>query len=79
MMLDADVVAVSPSSVYRVLKAAGLLADARSLVESYVGEYNTERLHSAIGYITPRDKLEGRAPAIFAAPGKACNGCQGKV
>ena len=26
MMLDEDVVAVSPSSVYRVLKAAGLLA-----------------------------------------------------
>jgi putative transposase len=26
MMLDADVVAVSPSSVYRVLKAAGKLA-----------------------------------------------------
>ncbi len=27
MMLDADVVAVSPSSVYRVLRAAGLIAD----------------------------------------------------
>ena len=27
MMLDRDIVAVSPSSVYRVLKAAGLLAD----------------------------------------------------
>ena len=26
LMLDADIVAVSPSSVYRVLKAAGLLA-----------------------------------------------------
>jgi len=26
MMLDADLVAVSPSSVYRVLKAAGKLA-----------------------------------------------------
>jgi hypothetical protein len=26
MMLDADIVAVSPSSVYRVLKAAGKLA-----------------------------------------------------
>jgi putative transposase len=29
MMLDADVVAVSPSSVYRVLKAAGKLAGRR--------------------------------------------------
>ena len=27
MMLDRDIVAVSPSSVYRVLKAAGLLLD----------------------------------------------------
>jgi putative transposase len=26
MMLDADVVAVSPASVYRILKAAGLMA-----------------------------------------------------
>ncbi|MGH8557962.1 MAG: IS3 family transposase [Methylococcales bacterium] len=43
------------------------LPDARALVEGYVIEYNTKRLHSAIGYITPLDKLEGRADAIFAA------------
>lgn len=42
------------------------LTDAQQLVESYVNEYNNQRLHSAIGYITPRDKLEGRADAIFA-------------
>ncbi len=42
------------------------LQDAQDLVESYVSEYNNERLHSAIGYIAPRDKLEGRAEAIFA-------------
>lgn len=41
------------------------LQDARDLVESYVSEYNNERLHSAIGYIAPRDKLEGRAESIF--------------
>jgi putative transposase len=41
--------------------------DARRLVVAYVNEYNDERLHSAIGYITPRDKLEGRAEAIFTA------------
>jgi hypothetical protein len=28
--------------------------------------YNTVRLHSAIGYVTPKDKLEGREKAIFA-------------
>jgi len=29
--------------------------------------YNTVRLHSAIAYITPADKLAGRAEAIWAA------------
>ena len=28
--------------------------------------YNTKRLHSAIGYITPRDKLEAKEGVIFA-------------
>ena len=43
------------------------LADARNLVSRYVEDYNTVRLHSALGYITPIDQLEGRAAAIFAA------------
>ena len=42
------------------------LEDARRLVASFVEYYNSVRLHSAIGYITPKDKLEGRAEAIFA-------------
>ena len=29
--------------------------------------YNTVRLHSAIGYITPQAKLEGREKEIFDA------------
>ncbi len=29
--------------------------------------YNTVRLHSAIGYVTPLAKLEGREQAIFDA------------
>jgi len=41
--------------------------DARRLVSRYVDYYNTVRLHSAIGYVTPQAKLEGREPAIFAA------------
>ena len=28
--------------------------------------YNQERLHSVIGYVTPKDKLEGREFVIFA-------------
>jgi putative transposase len=43
------------------------LDDARRLVADYVAHYNTVRLHSAIGYVTPQDKLNGRAPEIFAA------------
>jgi transposase InsO family protein len=41
------------------------LDDARRLVANYVEHYNNERLHSAIGYITPKDKLAGRAEIIF--------------
>ena len=43
------------------------LDDARRLVGDYVHQYNTERYHSALGYITPWDKLRGRAQQIFAA------------
>jgi putative transposase len=42
------------------------LEDARRVVARYVEHYNTVRLHSAIGYITPQAKLEGRDQAIFA-------------
>ena len=43
------------------------LDDARRLVAKYIEYYNTERLHSALGYVTPRDKLEGRDKEIFAS------------
>jgi putative transposase len=36
-------------------------------VAVYVRRYNEARLHSAIGYVTPADKLAGRDAAIFAA------------
>ena len=42
------------------------LADARQVVGAYVRHYNQRRLHSAIGYVTPQAKLEGREQIIFA-------------
>jgi len=42
------------------------LEDAIGLVEQYVTYYNEQRLHSAIGYVTPRDLLEGRRDRIHA-------------
>jgi transposase InsO family protein len=37
------------------------------VVTEFVTYYNHERLHSTIGHITPKDKLEGRAETIQAA------------
>jgi len=43
------------------------LEDAKRIVTKFVEEYNLHRLHSAIAYVTPADKLAGRAEAILAA------------
>ena len=42
------------------------LPDAQQLVTDFVDHYNNRRLHSAIGYITPADKLQGHAETILA-------------
>ncbi len=42
------------------------LADAERLVVQYVQVYNEQRLHSSLGYITPKDMLEGRQQKIHA-------------
>lgn len=42
------------------------LDDARRIVARFVHAYNETRLHSAIGYVTPLDKLHGREAQIFA-------------
>lgn len=42
------------------------LLEARELVGRFVDQYNHLRLHSALGYVTPADKLAGRDAAIFA-------------
>jgi len=41
------------------------LEDARRVVTEFVRHYNEVRLHSAIGYVTPKDRLEGRQEEIF--------------
>jgi len=46
--------------------AIGSLDEARRRVSDYVEGYNHQRLHSAIGYVTPSDKLAGLEKVIFA-------------
>jgi putative transposase len=46
------------------------IEDAHRLVEHFVTYYNTVRLHSTIGYVTPADRLAGRHLEIFAARDK---------
>lgn len=41
-------------------------SDAERLIAQYVLVYNQQRLHSAIGYVTPNDMLEGRRQQIHA-------------
>ncbi len=41
------------------------LADAERIVAAFVDQYNHHRLHSAIGYIVPADKLNHREVEIF--------------
>jgi transposase InsO family protein len=48
-------------------KSPRTLLEARRLVADFVEHYNCVRLHSAIGYITPADKLAGRESAIWKA------------
>lgn len=42
------------------------LDDAQRLIAQYIQVYNEQRLHSAIGYVTPKDVLEGRGEQIRA-------------
>ena len=42
------------------------LEEARRVVTDFVHTYNNDRLHSAIGYIAPVDKLTGRDAVIFS-------------
>lgn len=46
------------------------LDDAKRITGDFIGYYNTIRLHSAIGYIAPVDRLHGRQHQIHAARDK---------
>ena len=46
-------------------KAPTSLEEARRVVAKFVDHYNTKRLHSAIGYVAPADKLHSRHIQIF--------------
>ncbi len=54
----------NPSEGYRRMTFAKL--DSNVVARGYVEHYNTARLHSAIGYVTPQDKLLGNDAAIHA-------------
>ncbi|MGH7663728.1 MAG: integrase core domain-containing protein [Gemmatimonadaceae bacterium] len=43
------------------------LDDGLRVARRYIEYYNTARLHSAIGYITPQTRLEGRQADVFTA------------
>src|SRR5882762_5295814 len=43
------------------------LDDAQRIVTDFVAHYNEVRLHSAIGYLTPKDRLDGKHTEIFDA------------
>jgi putative transposase len=41
------------------------LGNAINIVGEFIEKYNAERLHSAIGYITPNDKMDGKSEEIW--------------
>jgi hypothetical protein len=43
------------------------MGNAIKIVGEFVEKYNSKRLHSAIGYITPNDKMAGKAEEIWQA------------
>jgi putative transposase len=49
------------------------LDDARRVVADFVAHYNQVRLHSAIGYVAPADKLAGRETEIFTERDRKLN------
>ena len=42
------------------------IQDLENQIAEYVAYYNNCRLHSSLGYVTPKDMLDGRQKTIFA-------------
>ena len=49
------------------MKTPASVEEAHRVVAAFVEHYNNHRLHSAIDYVTPADRLAGRPKAIVAA------------
>ena len=47
------------------VKTPSSLQEAQRVIDEFVTHYNTVRLHSAIGFVTPYDKLAGREREIW--------------
>ena len=45
-------------------KCPATVEEAKEVVAGWIAHYNNERLHSAIGYITPSDMMLGKAEEI---------------
>ncbi len=49
-------------------KSPSTADEARKVVSTFINDYNNVRLHSALGYITPIDKMNGRDDEIQMQP-----------
>ena len=47
------------------IKCPLTMDDAKNVIGDYIESYNSVRLHSAIGYVTPHDKLNGKDKAVL--------------
>ena len=47
------------------IKCPLTMDDAKNVIRDYIESYNSVRLHSAIGYVTPHDKLNGKDKAVL--------------
>jgi Integrase core domain len=56
----------APTANRKRMGAASSLDEAERRISSYVDHYNNARLHSALGYVTPADKLIGLEKEAFA-------------